>query len=109
VVAGCVRYDGATLTAGSGGWSASCSGDCDNTTNVGTSTVYTVTFGPAFAAAPIVTVTPLPPPPFTDAVEYPSFPVLASYSTTDFTVRFATDGNGYTVSYPNSFCFQAMQ
>jgi hypothetical protein len=110
VVAGCVDVDGSALTAGSGDWTAACAGDCDNDTQNGTSTEYTVSIPSPFGNAPVVVVSPLTPPPFAvDSIQYPAFPVITSRAPGSFTVRFSTSGGAYTVSYPNAFCFQAME
>lgn len=110
VVAGCVDVDGSALTAGSGDWTAACAGDCDNDTQNGTSTEYTVNIPSAFGNAPVVVVSPLTPPPFADdSIEYPAYPIVTGRAPGSFTVRFSTSGGAYTISYPNAFCFQAME
>ncbi|ODU44931.1 MAG: hypothetical protein ABS96_16285 [Lysobacteraceae bacterium SCN 69-123] len=105
---GCVQNTGSVLSAGSADWTSSCTGDCDNTVNSDTSTVYTVTFSSAFANAPVVMVTALTPLPFTDGISYPNVPVVVSRSTTAFSVRLTNPGGSYLISYPNAFCFQAL-
>src|SRR5690606_25407868 len=106
---GCVAASGSTLSAGSGGWSATCTGNCA-TVVVGSNTVYTVTFSPAFATSPSVVVTPGIPLPFVgDGVRYPAVPTLTARAPGSFEVRFGTPNATYTDSFPNEFCFTAMQ
>lgn len=106
---GCVASNGSIMAAGSGGWTSSCAGDC-GTVVTGSNTTYTVTFGTAFASTPTVSVTALNPEIYIpDGGRYPNVPIVVTRAVGSFTMQMgSTSTSLQTASYPNAFCFMAL-
>ncbi|QIB65705.1 hypothetical protein [Kineobactrum salinum] len=71
---------------------------------------YRVAFGSAFDTAPVVMVTPVETPAYTDGNVYPASAInVVSRTTAGFDVYFGFNNAINTASYIQSFCFTALQ
>ena len=106
---GCVASNGSILSAGSGGWTSTCAGDCAAVVT-GSNTTYTVNFSTAFGSAPTVLVTALIPEVFApDGQRYPNSPLVLTRTATGFTAQMGDPSHALMNStYANAFCFSAM-
>jgi hypothetical protein len=107
---GCVNANGSVASAGSANWTAACAGDCAAVIPSPTNVTYTVTFSPAFASAPTVIVTPLNPEVYAgDGQRYVVTPIVTGRAAGNFTAQFGYTSNALlNTTFPNSFCFSAM-
>lgn len=107
---GCVDAGGSIASPGSGGWSSTCAGNCAAVVVGTTNVTYTVTFAGAFGSTPTVQLTALQPEVYPgDGQRYVTTPIVLSRTPTSFTAQFGYTADALTDrTYPNAFCFTAM-
>ncbi|WP_217647775.1 hypothetical protein [Dokdonella immobilis] len=76
----------------------------------GSNTTYTVNFGTAFATTPTISLTSLNPEIYIpDGGRYPNVPVVISRAVGNFTAQMGSPSAPLlNNSYPNAFCFMAL-
>jgi hypothetical protein len=110
IVHGCVNANGSIASAGSANWTAACAGNCAAVIPTPTTVTYTVTFTTAFPGAPTVIVTPLTPEVYSgDGQRYVTTPIVTGRAAGNFTAQFGYTSNALAnTTFPNAFCFSAM-